>query len=140
MEALQARLPFPVITARLSLVYGPDQSDEFFIPSMIKQCLTGRASVVQNPHARRDLIYVDDAVDALQTIAESNLPGGTIVNIASGEAPTMAEVAHCILNATGGDPQLVSFKSQDRTNDVDLVPSPLLAKELLGWSTRTGLS
>ena len=72
VEALQARLPFPVITARLSLV---NQSDEFFIPSMIKQCLTGRASVVQNPHARRDLIYVDDAVDALQTIAESNLPG-----------------------------------------------------------------
>ncbi len=137
VEALQARLPFPVITARLSLVYGPDQSDEFFIPSMIKQCLSGRASIVHNPDARRDLIYVDDVVDALRSIAASNLPGGTIVNIASGEAPTMAEVAHCILNATDADPKLVSCKRQDRTHDVDLVPSPLLAKELLGWSAKT---
>ena len=39
--ALQSRLPFPVVTARLSLIYGPRQSTEYLVPYLITSCLDG---------------------------------------------------------------------------------------------------
>ncbi len=138
-EALQSRLPFPVVTARLSLVYGPGQSDEFLIPSLISRCLRAQKSLVQNPRVRRDIIFVDDVVKALQCICRSELPGGFIVNVASGHAPTMQEVAQCIVENTAVDPDLVAFRLAGRTHEVDLVPSPSLAEQRLGWKARVPL-
>ncbi|THK34799.1 NAD(P)-dependent oxidoreductase [Ensifer sp. MPMI2T] len=139
VEALQPRLPFPVVTARLSLIYGPSQSEDFLIPSLIRRCLAGERFTVRRPSERRDLLFVDDAVDALHRLSETSARGGSIINIASGHAPTMRETALAILAATGGDPALVDFHPADRSRDVDLCPSPVLAEELIGWKARVSL-
>ena len=133
---MQSRLPFPVVTARLSLTYGPAQSENFLIPSLISRrlasrhlCATRRAS---------DLIYVDDVVEALLRLSSTDTPGGTIINIASGNAPTMRETAMKIIAATEADPSLVEFRA-DSSEDVDLLPSPEFALELLDWKARIPL-
>jgi nucleoside-diphosphate-sugar epimerase len=139
VQGLQSRLPFPVVTASLSLTYGPAQSESFLIPSLIRRCLAGEPSTVRHPSARRDLIFVDDVVEALCRLAYADLRGGEVVNIASGNAPTMRETVTRILAATGADPALVEFGNVDNSEDVDLCPSPALARELLDWNAHVSL-
>lgn len=136
---LQRRLPFPVITARLALVYGPTQSTEFMIPLFIERCLAGQPCIVHHASDRRDLLHVSDAVDALLRIA--NAPVSTrLVNVASGIAPTMREVAELIVERTGADPDLIEYRLGGMSAGAnELRASTARAKDLFGWSARIPL-
>ncbi|MDK1374230.1 MULTISPECIES: NAD(P)-dependent oxidoreductase [unclassified Sinorhizobium] len=141
LGALQRRLPFPVVTARLALVYGASQSTAYLLPWLITRCLAGEASMVRNPQDRRDLIHVDDAVGGLLRLAEAQLPGGTIINIATGFAPAMRDVARLIIAETGADPMLVSYGPADGSSGIpDFRAATALARSLLGWSASTPLA
>ncbi|OCP10105.1 hypothetical protein BC374_15490 [Ensifer sp. LC13] len=136
---LQARLSFPVITARLALVYGPMQSTEFMIPLLIERCLAGQHCVVRNPGDRRDLLYVDDVIEALLRIADA--PVSTrLVNVATGMAPTMREVAKLIVEHTGADPGLIEYGVGSTGGIRDFRASTARAKDLFGWSMRVPLT
>lgn len=138
---LQPTLPFPVLTARLALTYGEDQSDTFLIPRLVQRCLAGVACEVAHPNRRRDLIHVDDVVEGLRALARSDLPGGSIVNLCSGIAPTMGEVAGRIVELTGADPALITSGNDTELEGeiTTVLGSPDLALALMGWSTRISL-
>jgi nucleoside-diphosphate-sugar epimerase len=139
-EMLQSRLPFPVITARLALTYGPGQSEDFLIPQMIRNCLSGKATNIRNPDARRDLLYVGDAVDALCLIGQARGLKGGPINIATGRSPTMRRTAKAILRATGADPSLVTFEGAGPSDALmDMRASSALARKLIGWQAETAL-
>ncbi|MDZ5696476.1 NAD(P)-dependent oxidoreductase [Chelativorans sp. M5D2P16] len=141
VAALQPRLPFPVATARLALVYGPGQSMDYFVPALVGRCLAGARFLVRRPDDRRDLIHVDDVVAALTQMASRPLPGAAVVNIATGIAPTMREVARQVVEATGADPGLVTFgRNSPEDGAPDLRGSPDRAARLLGWRARISLT
>lgn len=141
VTALQSRLPFPVATARLALVYGPSQSTDYLLPSLIARCLAGETSILRRPSDRRDLIFVDDAVAALQRMAAAPLAPAAVINICSGVSPTMREVAELVLEHTGADPALIKYGTGDPpTGATDLCGSPELAQRLFGWRARTMLA
>ncbi|MCT7376944.1 NAD-dependent epimerase/dehydratase family protein [Chelativorans salis] len=138
--ALQPRLPFPVATARLALVYGPTQSKDYFLPWLIRRCLAGEPSTVRRPQDRRDLIHIDDAVAALMRMGRVLLSGAAVVNIATGLALTMRELAEQVVEATGTDPGLVTYgKGNPLHGAPDLCGSPDRAAQLLSWRARIPL-
>lgn len=139
---LQPTLPFGVLTARLALTYGEGQSESFLIPHLIQGCLAGTPCQVRHPSRRRDLIHVDDAVEGLRALARTDLPGGTIINLCSGVAPMMGDVAARIVDLAGADPALLSF-GEDAESDTEITTvlgSPDLALALTGWCARTELN
>jgi UDP-glucose 4-epimerase len=141
IQMLAGILPFPVVTPRLALVYGAGQSDAFLIPAMIRACLEGRKTVIRSPSDRRDLIYIDDVIDALVRCADAPPPGCSVINIATGIAPTMREVAAIVIAATGVDPALVEFGDPDPDQAVSqLWVTTDRARELIGWSSTTALN
>ncbi len=141
-QMLQPRLPFAAVTARLALCYGPDQNEDFLIPALIRNGLAGRPTRLERPDDRRDLVFVDDAVDALCRLAGAQLPGGTIVNVATGIAPTMRQVAQMVMHAVGADPRLIEAVDGPQSPDAiaDLRASPALARDLLDWQAQTTLA
>lgn len=140
-RALQPTLPFAVLTARLALTYGEGQSDAFLIPRLIQRCLAGEPCDVEHPSRRRDLIHVDDVVDGLRALARSDLPGGSIVNLCSGIAPTMENVARRIAALADADPALIRYgdDTESETGITTVLGSPDLASALMGWSARIAL-
>lgn len=141
LRVLESALPFPAVTARLALVFGPDQSESFLIPALIRACLEGKPFQVSRPSDRRDLIYIDDVIEAFLLLADSPLSGCHAINIATGTAPSMREVAEEIIDATGADPALVDFGSQPTwAENSELLASPELARRALGWSATRSLS
>jgi len=140
-QMLQPRLSFPVITVRLALVYGPRQSEDFLVPSLIRRCLAGRATTLNRPDDRRDLIHIDDAVDALIRLGAAPPPDIGIVNVATGIAPTMREVAETIIELTGAKSAMVKSAGRGAGSGVaDLRGSPALLRDLMGWEARTSLT
>jgi nucleoside-diphosphate-sugar epimerase len=141
VAGIQARLPFPVTTARLALVFGPAQSRDYFVPLLISRCLAGQEAVVLRPDDRRDFIFVDDVVTALLRMASPVGRNAGVINISSGIAPSMREVAKLIVDLTEADPDLVKYsKSGPPCGAPHLCCSPELAGRILGWQTRISLS
>lgn len=140
-ELLGPSLPFPVLTARLGLTYGPGQSREFLVASLIRCCLERRPYLVADPLARRDIIYVDDVVAGLMKLAVSDLPGGGIVNICSGEAPTNRSIAQTVCEMTDTPADRITYGSARRSTPSSIVwGAAERARTLLRWSARTGLA
>lgn len=140
LRMLEHELPFSVVTARFALVFGPGQSETFLIPALIRACLEGKPFHVSRPSDRRDLIYVGDAIDAFILLADNPPPGCHAINIATGIAPTMREVAGHIIDATGADRTLVRFGDPASESGIsELLASSERARTLLGWSPTTSL-
>lgn len=140
-ELLAPTLRFPVLTARLGLTYGPGQSREFLVPALIRCCFERKPYLVRDPLARRDMIYVDDVVTGLMKLANADLPGGGIVNLCTGQAPTNRSIAQTVCEVTGTPPDRIAYGSARRSAPASIVlGSAERARTLLRWSARIGLA
>ncbi len=131
------RLPFPIVTARLSLVYGSGQAADFLVPALMSACLEGRPLVVERPLDRRDLIHVSDAVEALLRLAATSFRGGEIINVGSGEAVEVGALAGRVAQLIGSDSGLIR-----RMPQIDPVTHQLAVERmgvLTGWAPRMAL-
>jgi nucleoside-diphosphate-sugar epimerase len=141
LAMLEPALPCPVATARLALVYGHGQSENFFVADAIGKCLAGERVTVMHPGDRRDLIHIDDAVAGLLALAKSPPPGASHVNIATGIAPTMREVGQVIAAATGIGPGVIRYRRTAHDEPTsELRADTTRARYLLGWEAKIGLA
>lgn len=81
----------PCVVLRPSVVYGPGQAPDMFLPALIRSIAAGRPFMMTPGQQTRDFIYVSDVVDALTKA--SACTDGQILNVGSGESATMADVA-----------------------------------------------
>jgi nucleoside-diphosphate-sugar epimerase len=140
LEMLRPRLPFPAFTARLALIYGPRQDEDFFVPQLIRKCLARQAAEVRYPSDRRDMLYVTDLCEALLRLAERP-PDLGLVNVSTGEAPSMRELALLIARQAGADPASIIFGSDLGTGGIpDFRASPALLHSITDWRPRVTLS
>jgi UDP-glucose 4-epimerase len=65
----------------------------------------------------RDFLHVDDVGRAMATIVARGAFGGTIYNVGSGAATTVATVAATLVQSLGGDPDDVTFDGAVRAGD-----------------------
>ncbi|MFB0613101.1 NAD-dependent epimerase/dehydratase family protein [Aurantiacibacter poecillastricola] len=136
---LEKSLPFPVHTARLALTYGEGQSESFLLPALIKACEEGRRFTIRRPDDRRDLIHVDDVVEAMLRLGKATDAGSLMVNIATGTAPTMREVAERVAELTGCSKSLLTYGQSTEDESSILLASTEHAQEKIGWSARIDL-
>jgi dTDP-glucose 4,6-dehydratase/UDP-glucose 4-epimerase len=141
IATLARHLAFPTVTARLALCYGSGQARTFLIPALIDACLSRRPITVRRPLDRRDLMHVDDAVDALICLARAVPKGCDVINICTGVAPTMATVATLIERLTDCSPGIVELAvTEPEEHSEELRCDPGLARKLLGWESRVDLA
>jgi nucleoside-diphosphate-sugar epimerase len=136
-DAVAPSLPFPIVTARLALVYGAGQAEDFLVPGLVSACLARRSFTIRRPLDRRDLIHVDDAVEALCGLADARMTGSQIVNIGSGDTIGVGELAERIAGLVGTETSFINRMAQ--VDPVTLGLSTDRMKALTGWSPRVGL-
>ena len=139
LQAMASNLPFPAATARLALTYGPGQSTAFLAARLMEDLPAGRTVTIQCPDDRRDLIHVDDVVAGLRKIA--GRPG--LINLSTGIAPTMRDLAETVLDLTGADPGLVRYGTPAGSPSI-LIANNQRLRDRLGWqpalTLREGIS
>lgn len=121
----------PVSVIRPFNVFGPRQSTRAVIPSMIVQHLRNGVISLGNSSTVRDWTYVESVVDGFLFSLKGGAVG-QVVNIGSGEARTVLDVAKMISTTV-----MVSTEGRTRPEASEvqyLRCDNRLALERLGWS------
>jgi len=139
LQALSSALPFRVSSARLALIYGAGQSESFFIPYCLRRLSNYEHVTVARPRDRRDLLYIDDAIEGLLAVAANEQSSGGVFNLATGLAPETGEVATMIAKALGAPTTLISKVPNSPEAPAILLASPQRTMKMLKWQAKTTL-
>ena len=128
----------PVTIFRPFNIYGPNQDQRFFIPSIIKQ-LENKVINLSDPRPKRDFIFISDLVEAvyLDIIHASN--SFNIYNLGSGKSIYIKDVVSEIINQTKSK-ATVKFSNLKRKGEIlDTVADISKIKNNLGWEPKINL-
>ncbi len=115
VESYYCSFNLPVATIRPFNTYGPRQSARAVIPTIICQAVAGKKKIKLGMLSPvRDMNYVKDSVKGYIQIAESDKTIGEVINIGSGRAITIGELANKILELVGSDAEIVSDEARIR--------------------------
>lgn len=124
---------------RIFNVYGLGQRVEFLIPRLVDQALRNSEIRVLDLLPRRDYVYLDDVVAALELALETP-PGFHCVNIGSGESVSVAEVVEIVQAEAGTSWPVVSEAVERRQEIADVRADIRCARAILGWQPRTAFA
>ena len=130
-----------VKVARIFNTYGPrmDLSDGRVVSNFIVQALLGQPITIYGDGSQtRSFCYVDDLVDGLIRLMDSDDSFTGPVNLGNPREFTILELARLVLEKVGGKSELV-FKPLPQDDPKQRRPDANLAKQVLGWQATTPL-
>lgn len=132
----QYRDSFPIIDVRISNVYGPTalyRPD--IVPSLIWKLLENGKASVWNKAPKRDFIFVDDAVDAVLKLIESDYSGP--INVGSGVSSSVHELCDHLEKLSG-----ISIDDQDIpvSGHMEFCQDISLIRSIVDWEPQFDLS
>lgn len=92
---------WPVNGAMIFQAYGPGQPPHLFVPSVVAAALAGQDFPMTHGEQRKDWVYLDDVVAGLLATLEADLPHGVTVELGSGQATSLREVAERVYALAG---------------------------------------
>jgi dTDP-L-rhamnose 4-epimerase len=128
----------PAVALRFFNVYGPGQalSNPYTGVAAIfaSRLLNGRAPVIfEDGEQSRDFIHVSDIVRAITLSLESEVAPGNAVNVGTGRASTVAQIAQALTAGLELEIEPI-LNGQYRAGDIrHCVADPRLAREHLGF-------
>lgn len=139
IQTLSRTEEFPGVVVRLFLVYGPGQSDNRFLPQVIKGCLEDREFPTSAGEQLRDFCYIEDVVEGLLLSALKPEAVGHVINIASGGPVSIRRIIEKVVELVGrGQPDFGAYPYRAGEN-MELYADISLAKNLLKWEPQTNL-
>jgi UDP-glucose 4-epimerase len=131
----------PVVTLRLSMLYGPgERNPHKLIPHVILSLLRGEAPRLGTGSRQIDWLYIDDAADAFVMSSRSDEVIGQALDIGTGETLSIRTLVESIVEEMDSDVEPEFGALPDRAFERPLVADTSRTSDLLGWSSRTGLS
>ena len=131
---------YPIIILRLSLVYGPGQNTDRFLPQLLTTLLKNKEFSMTKGEQKRDYIFVKDVVEALIKSSSSKNAIGQTINICSGKQHTIKYIASRIaimLNAK----KLIRHDLPYRKNEQWSYCGDITkAKKILNWKPKTNIN
>jgi nucleoside-diphosphate-sugar epimerase len=125
----------PVVLARIFNCYGPRETHPYIVPELIRQLHRGPRLRLGNVTAHRDFTYVEDTARALIQLLECGPADATPVNVGSGRAMSIRELAQHVGRVCGYECIDIDLDVRRlRRRDVDcLVCDPTRLRQLTGW-------
>lgn len=125
----------PVVVLRPFTVYGPGQPAHMFVAEAITCAISGEPFRMSAGTQGRDLVYVDDVVDAICRAAVATGVDGRIINVGTGRMLPLGRVAEIIWERTrSAAPLLIGDRQAPPYEMHDTCADNKLARKLLGWS------
>src|SRR5262249_45834847 len=138
--ALYARQECPVVVVRPFSVYGPGQPHEMFIAQAVERAVRNARFEMSLGEQKRDLVFVDDVVRGLISAAIVPHIEGRVVNLGTGRAYRLREVARRIWEMSGSSAPLIIGALQPGTEELcDTWADTTMAREILDWEAEIDL-
>ncbi len=142
VESYHLSFGVPAAIIRPFNTYGPRQSARAVIPTIISQGLDGDVIRLGLLTPRRDLTYVQDTVAGFIKIAEQAAAVGEVINVGSGAAVSIGEVADLVIGLLGGHKRVMHDEARVRppaSEVMELLCDNRKAQALLGWQPQVSL-
>lgn len=137
---MHAREGLPVTVVRPFSVYGPGQPRDMFVAEAVDQAVRHADLRMSRGEQKRDLIFVEDVVCGLVAAATAEGVEGKIINLATGQAHRLRDVAERIWEMTAARGRLLIGARTTAPDELyDTWADVTLARQLLGWEARTEL-
>jgi nucleoside-diphosphate-sugar epimerase len=132
---------FPVTVLRPFNTYGRRDNTHFLVERMLVQMLRGDVVKLGDPTPERDLLYIDDHVDAyLACFGKPEASIGQVFNFCSGEKMTVLSLAEKLRHVTGFRGQIIWNTIPRRPLDIQvLYGDSAKAKSVLRWEPKVSL-
>lgn len=127
--------------ARIFNTYGPNMQadDGRAVSNFIVQALQGHdITIFGEGKQTRSFCYVEDLIDGIIRLMESDAPFLGPVNLGNPSEITIHELADMMVNFTGSSSRIV-YKPMPTDDPRQRRPDISLAKDVLGWSPKTDL-
>lgn len=96
-ETMSLSSELPICIARLFNIIGPDQREDFIVPSLINQALKNQPmQLTGDGTQRRSFCHVEDAIQAMDLLLDLPRSKGEIFNIGGGPFTSLNELASLI--------------------------------------------
>jgi nucleoside-diphosphate-sugar epimerase len=130
----------PVVVLRPFSVYGPGEPPSRLVPSAIAAARRGTELPLTVPGFRRDLVHVDDVVEACVRAVERELAPGEVINVGTGTQSANEEVVDAVGRACGRPVRTRPGAYAPRASDTSCwVADTTHAAHVLGWRARRSL-
>ncbi|MBI2941527.1 MAG: NAD-dependent epimerase/dehydratase family protein [Chloroflexi bacterium] len=136
-----------VTSLRLTNTYGPRQllrhNRQGFLPWFIRCALDGaEITLYGDGSQRRDLTYVDDAVDAFLRAGASDAAGGEVFNLGGLEPIALRDLARLIVELAGsGSVRSIPWPDEKRRIDIgSFYADYTKIRRALGWEPRVDIA
>jgi dTDP-glucose 4,6-dehydratase len=142
IESFVCSYGLPSVTVRPFNTYGPRQSARAVIPSIIAQTLHGNSVRLGSLDTIRDLTFVSDTVEGFIRAAETDNATGQTINLGTGKAVSIQELAQTIFKLLGVSPTIVADPKRIRPSASEvqrLISDNGKAAKLLGWRPAVSL-
>ncbi|MCX6545104.1 MAG: NAD-dependent epimerase/dehydratase family protein [Acidobacteria bacterium] len=128
----------PCVVIRPSVVYGPGQARDMFLPALIGTIAAGRPFEMTRGEQTRDFIFVSDLIDALTRASVCR--SGELLNISSGVPIRIVDLALKVGRLLGRE-DLIRVGALDyRPADMmDYAVDSTLARQTLSWAPRVSI-
>lgn len=125
------------LNVRLQHMYGPHDDPSKFTTHVLRSCMRNAPSLqLTLGEQRRDLIYIDDAVTAYDTLIEQapTLPPMLDIDVGSGVAPTIRVFVETVHRLTGATTELRFGAVPYRANEAMHCQADIAFMRGLGWA------
>lgn len=130
----------PVVIAKLFMVYGPNQKDHFkLIPYTILSLLRGEDPKFSSGRRLVDWIYVDDVVNGLIAIANTEGVDGKTIDIGSGKLVAIRDVILMIYELMKKAEQPTFGALKDRPMEKEVVSNVEETSRLTNWTPQISI-
>lgn len=122
-----------VSVMRVFNAYGPEQSKEYLIGYLIDCARNGTAAKILSPADQRDLVHVDDIVDAFLAAAQSS-PEFGLFNVGTGVAVSVRDLVNRFAKRCPVEIE-VEFAEQPKPPAISVADCRRI-HEALGWRAK----
>lgn len=131
------------VIMRIFNVYGGNQRENFIVPTLLKQLSQGNQLELGNIYDKRDYLYIEDLVSAIEAliIKRQQLSHFEIINIGSGMPVSVADIIEELKGILKRAEIKISISKQRMRSDETQVEycNPQKLYELTGWEKKFDL-
>lgn len=128
------------VVLRLFMPYGPGEHPGRLVPHVILSALAGRDVPLTAGEQERDLVYIDDVVEALCLAGARPVAPGSVLNIGSGQGTRIRDVVAQLLALMGRSEAARFGALPTRPDEIMQMSADITAaREQLDWSPRVAL-
>lgn len=142
LQSLWRSRHFPAVTLRPSVIYGPGQQTDMFLPALIKALVAGERFRMSAGAQTRDYIHVEDVVAGILSAMQGRSVSGKVINLSSAKPVYIRDVALKAARLIGADAlERLELGAIDYRpgESMSYWASNDLARKCLGWTPRVSL-